>query len=1634
MVRQNTPKKMNAILNFITNKMCGKSPQHNSSNVNNPCTLESLEDRNLYSVAGLTNHWNFDEGPDWHDAAYQSQSQITVAADSVSGNNATMTNMTATDWISGRQNTALDFDGTNDYLATASSLAGTLGGTSSLSFWIKTTQVGNNTHWQAPGVTGVEQAGGANDIFWGWLDGSGKIGLQAGSGAAAKSTNAVNDDKWHHIVLTRDATSGLQQIYVDGTLNSSVTGETGIKTAPFSSLGRIEDTGGTPTYLDGRLDQIHVFNTVIDASMVAQLKDNHAPKGADVTTEVGGTVATDTDSVLFQAFDPEQDNLSVVSHTNPTNGSIVNNNNGTFKYTANANFTGNDSFKVVIEDNKGGFDTVTVNLNVVAATQGAWTGTFTNFQAIQAGGSNIALSGMRVPRAVDWDVDGDNDLLVGHGGAVWRYTNTGTTTAPVFGAGVKVQANGSDIALSGNMVITLVDMTGDGVKDLVAVDSGSKKIRVYQNTAAANQTPVYAAPTIIQASAGGDFVLHDERTDFADVNNDGKIDVITGARSGEMRVYLNQGTTSTAQYNTTYTTLDSGSYNLFPRAVDLNNDGKLDFIKTVNWGNMNVYNSPDFSKALGTSVGDLVIKDSLGATIDIRAQTDGAIFEFADFNGDGIKDILVGGHAGAQTSIAYGQNRSTSIIISDIEAIYDDPANQANLGNALEANSQALLNKLKGYHSEIILQANMSLPAAKITSYNQLKTHVLKYSFLKMDTIIDTTKFHHLPGTAAQYLVTMHQLLPDTPAHRTDVADTFSLVGKKRDIFLDFSIFVGDNQNSTAGTMQAYYDIISRQSRISFPDTAITKDHFMGDGDGAFVNAFTSRKNTFNTEAGQNSTEMPTEHRDVIRNFTGEDLFNGDYGMAVLGHEMHHSMDNYVRTRANEDLTRRWGQMIVHGGGPDIRADANGWYSQSLTQAHWETAGLYTPANETWTVAWDRYWSTGAGAAFNKLSSYKNDSNFRLVTSQETLAGLANFNFDYAEGNLLLAVDRFRRANAGGASLAPLKATINDAVHFIDFRSTGQNKVIMYDTRGTGSGTDWSASTYAYLERDDNGYITKITIEDRIYEFTYDATGIINNIIAAPQRANDDTVTTSGGTAVAINPLANDIDLLGNNPITINSFTQAANGTVTQNGNTFTYTPNANFSGVDTFTYTTDITTGNATATVKVLVDLPDHLWKLDDGAGITATDSSGNANGTLVNMDPATDWVTGHTGSNALDFDGTNDKITFGTGPSLSGQTNFTISAWVKTTSTASGTIIQQRDGGFNGQYWLRTNANGTVNFALYGDNAYQFNFSTTATVNDGNWHHVAVQRDGADGKIFIDGAQSATASGTIRNLSSSIGVAIGADIRDNNNFFNGTIDEVGIYKNALSAAKIASLAGGSSNTNPVANNDTASTNQNTAVAINNVLTNDTDADGDTLSVTSNTNASNGTVVRNGNSFTYTPNTNYTGIDTFTYTISDGNGGTSTGTVNVTVNAVSSTQTFANTTDVSISASGTPTVTSDIVVSGMTGTVSDINIKMNIDHTYLADLDVTLIAPDGTRFVLFTDIGGSANNLVNTVIDDQATTAIGASGTSAPYTGSFKPESGLLSSLNGKIANGTWRLEIKDDANQDGGILKDWEITITTS
>ena len=92
-----------------------------------------------------------------------------------------------------------------------------------------------------------------------------------------------------------------------------------------------------------------------------------------------------------------------------------------------------------------------------------------------------------------------------------------------------------------------------------------------------------------------------------------------------------------------------------------------------------------------------------------------------------------------------------------------------------------------------------------------------------------------------------------------------------------------------------------------------------------------------------------------------------------------------------------------------------------------------------------------------------------------------------------------------------------------------------------------------------------------------------------------------------------------------------------------------------------------------------------------------------------------------------------------------------------------------------------------------------------------------------------------------------------------------------------------------PVANADSVTTDEDSAVMLN-LLSNDNDVDGDSLTVSSfdTTSAHGGKIVQNSDgTFTYNAAANFNGMDSFSYTISDGNGGTSTATVNLIVNAI---------------------------------------------------------------------------------------------------------------------------------------------------
>lgn len=111
-------------------------------------------------------------------------------------------------------------------------------------------------------------------------------------------------------------------------------------------------------------------------------------------------------------------------------------------------------------------------------------------------------------------------------------------------------------------------------------------------------------------------------------------------------------------------------------------------------------------------------------------------------------------------------------------------------------------------------------------------------------------------------------------------------------------------------------------------------------------------------------------------------------------------------------------------------------------------------------------------------------------------------------------------------------------------------------------------------------------------------------------------------------------------------------------------------------------------------------------------------------------------------------------------------------------------------------------------------------------------------------------------------------------------------------------------------------------------------------------------------------------------------------------------------------------------------GVVGDVNVKIRLNHTFDGDLDIRLVAPDNTTFLLSDNRGGSGDNYgsgtndcagTGTSFDDAAT--VGISAGAAPFAGTFKPDQ-PLSGFNGHSMNGTWKVHIADTANLDTGTV----------
>ena len=112
--------------------------------------------------------------------------------------------------------------------------------------------------------------------------------------------------------------------------------------------------------------------------------------------------------------------------------------------------------------------------------------------------------------------------------------------------------------------------------------------------------------------------------------------------------------------------------------------------------------------------------------------------------------------------------------------------------------------------------------------------------------------------------------------------------------------------------------------------------------------------------------------------------------------------------------------------------------------------------------------------------------------------------------------------------------------------------------------------------------------------------------------------------------------------------------------------------------------------------------------------------------------------------------------------------------------------------------------------------------------------------------------------------------------------------------------------------------------------------------------------------------------------------------------------------------------------------TITDVDVLLNLNHTFLGDLVVSVTSPEGTPSTLFTQICGG-NNDIMAIVDDDAPTPIGSVCSPLGFV-RYTTESGVgLDLFDGESADGVWLLDINDLLGGDSGMLNNWSVTVQT-
>jgi sialidase-1 len=205
----------------------------------------------------------------------------------------------------------------------------------------------------------------------------------------------------------------------------------------------------------------------------------------------------------------------------------------------------------------------------------------------------------------------------------------------------------------------------------------------------------------------------------------------------------------------------------------------------------------------------------------------------------------------------------------------------------------------------------------------------------------------------------------------------------------------------------------------------------------------------------------------------------------------------------------------------------------------------------------------------------------------------------------------------------------------------------------------------------------------------------------------------------------------------------------------------------------------------------PTHWWEAEGNAN----DSVGTDNGTLVGV---TFGPGVHGTDQAFTFGGAADQVVFNADDGNPGTGAFTFAFAIKTTeATQEQAIWEERalcDSDGTSFWGFRMQPNGVVNFEAQNTAGQDYlDLGSTAVVNDGAWHWVAVTRQTTTASLYVDGQlQATTTTATTADISKSTPMRAGVstcDGVDGTGALVGQLDELMIFPVALTQSQIQTL-----------------------------------------------------------------------------------------------------------------------------------------------------------------------------------------------------------------------------------------------------